>query len=173
MIDLLTIREEQAGDIEAIYQLNLSAFEGPAEADLVDALRANCSDRLSLVAEDNGIIVGHILFSPTTLITADAKHPGMGLAPMSVLPERQRTGVGSALIQEGLKALRSRGVAFVVVLGHADYYSRFGFAPAASLGIQSEFSGIPDEAFMIQSLDPDAALEPGTIRYHSEFDAFK
>lgn len=169
----LTVRNEAPSDHADIRRINRVTFDGPDEADLVDALRTNCPDALSLVATDEGTTVGHILFSPVTLITEDGESPGVGLAPMSVVPERQREGIGTQLVEAGLHELRSHGVSFVVVLGHPDYYPRFGFTPTAQFGIRSEFPGIPDDVFMILSLESDASFKPGTIRYHSAFDAFK
>ena len=167
------IREERPDDANAVDRINELAFQGRVEADLVSSLRSNCPDLLSLVAEEDGTVVGHILFSPVALVAHDSRHAGMGLAPMSVLPELQRTGIGSRLVQAGLDILRTRGVPFSVVLGHPDYYPRFGFQSTARFGIRSEFRGIPDDVFMILPLNPDTELDPGVIKYRPEFDAFK
>jgi putative acetyltransferase len=165
----LHIRPEQPDDLTAIRRVNLSAFEGTTEANLVDALRQQARPIVSLVAEDNGAIVGHILFSPVTL----SSHPDlriMGLAPMAVLPDRQRKGVGSALARAGIMACRDLGYGAMVVLGHAKYYPRFGFIPASRFGLRSEYD-VPDDAFMAMELEPGAlqGLGPGTIRYHPAF----
>ena len=129
-MEAIKIREEQTGDAEAIRRVNTEAFGQPQEAQLVDALRNNCSDLLSLVAVDGQDIVGHILFSPALLGDVE----GMGLAPMAVIPARQRDGVGSELVRAGLAKLEERGCLFVIVLGHADYYPRFGFERASARG---------------------------------------
>lgn len=163
----MIIREERQGDIERIREVNLAAFETSAEADLVDALRRQAMPLISLVAEDDGNIVGHILFSPVTLAGPQGVDPSlMGLAPMAVVPGRQREGVGSALVREGLGRCRQLDVGAVVVLGHPEYYPRFGFVPAARLSLRSEYD-VPEEAFMVCELR-DGALKglSGTIRYH-------
>lgn len=150
--------------------MNLAAFGMSAEADLVDVLREQAEPVVSLVAEEDGTIVGHILFSPVTLVG----HPQlkiMGLAPMAVVPARQRKRIGSALIRQGLEACRRLGVGAVVVLGHAGYYPRFGFLPASRYGIGCEYD-VPDDVFMILEL-VEGILQgkSGTIRYHSAFAA--
>src|SRR5690242_5711753 len=113
----MRIRHERPADAAQVRQVNLAAFETSAEADLVDALRQQATPLVSLVAEDVGMIVGHILFSPVTLASA----PGltlMGLAPMAVVPAKQRQGIGSSLVRDGLEQCRHLDVAAVVVLGH-------------------------------------------------------
>jgi putative acetyltransferase len=166
------IREEGPQDASAIRAVNEQAFGQPAEADLVDALRRSCADRLSLVAEENGVVVGHILFTPTVVESAGRQVVGMGLAPMAVLPERQRQGIGSALVERGLAALRIRGCPLVIVLGHPGYYPRFGFERASAHGLASQWEGVPDEAFMVLILDSQAmAGMRGVARYRPEFDA--
>jgi putative acetyltransferase len=126
---------------------------------------------LSLVATSDDSIVGHILFSPATIEHDGNVLEGMGLAPMAVSPEYQRQGVGSALVESGLKTLRARSCAFVIVLGHPDYYPRFGFELASKHGIECQWEGVPDEAFMALILD-EAAMEgvSGVARYRDEFD---
>jgi putative acetyltransferase len=164
----MTFREERPGDAEGIRQVNLAAFETTAEADLVEALRRQASPLVSLVAEDDGDIVGHILFSPVTL---ENEPPLilMGLAPMAVAPSRQRQGIGSALVREGLERCRRLNVDAVVVLGHPEFYPRFGFLPAAHRSLGSEYD-VPEDTFMVRELR-DGALSglAGTIRYHPAF----
>ena len=161
---------EHPTNIPTIRTINQRAFEGDAEADIVDALRSQCDNLLSLVAEKNNHVVGHILFSPVTIETEDGIQQGMGLAPMAVLPEFQRQGIGSQLVETGLAVLRERGVRFVVVLGHPDYYPRFGFEPASRYGIRCQWEGVPDEAFMVLLLDGEAQGElAGTAYYREEF----
>src|SRR5262245_1142182 len=165
----MQIRPEQPEDVTDIRRVNLSAFDETTEADLVDALREQARPIVSLVAEDDGAIVGHILFSPVTLWS----HPDlriMGLAPMAVSPDRQRAGVGSALARAGITACRDLGCEALVVLGHAEYYPRFGFIPASRFGLRSEYD-VPDDVFMAMELTPGAlrGLGPGTIRYHAAF----
>jgi putative acetyltransferase len=139
---------------------------------------------LSLVATEGNRPVGHILFSPAAIFPdppaaypgADTDHPalprGLALGPMAVLPARQRRGIGSALVRRGLSLARATGAAFVIVLGHPGFYPRFGFQPAAPLGIRCQWEGVPEEAFMIRVLDSRAMAEvTGTARYREEFDA--
>jgi putative acetyltransferase len=165
------IREERRGDAERIREVNLAAFETSTEANLVDALRRQATPLVSLVAEDEPDIIGHILFSPVTL-TGEPGLTLMGLAPMAVLPSRQRQGVGSTLVREGLDRCRQLNVAAVVVLGHPDYYPRFGFRPAVRLCLRSEYD-VPEEAFMVRELR-DGVLRglSGTIHYHPVFGNF-
>lgn len=170
----LNIRPEEARDHGSVHQLTRSAFAGSelgyhGEAELVDALRAACPEALSLVAEDgDGTLVGHILFTPALIEDESAAVTGMGLAPMSVAPFCQGQGVGSALVRHGLAELEARSVPFVVVLGHGEYYPRFGFERASRHGVECEFPGVPDELFMIRIFDADA-VRPGTARYHAVF----
>ncbi len=165
------IRAERAGDAAAIRAINLAAFEGPMEAEIVDRVRSAGCAQLSLVAELGGELVGHILFSGVTVGDAEAAS-GMGLAPMSVLPDRQSRGIGSAMVRRGLEMLRAEGCPFVVVLGHPAYYPRFGFVPASRHGITSDYDGVPDEAFLVLELSP-GGLEgvSGVARYRPEFGA--
>jgi putative acetyltransferase len=180
---MITIRPETRTEVDAVRRLNRSAFDGPVEAAIVDALRAHCDDLLSLVAldpEDEDAVVGHILFSPVTIDPEDpddreprgAGTGGMGLAPMAVLPGRQRRGIGTALVHRGLADLRERGCPFVVVLGHPGYYPRFGFRPASRFGLRSQWDGVADEAFMALELR-SGALDGvrGAVRYRPEFEA--
>src|SRR5262245_38064758 len=120
---MFLIRPERAGDEAAIRAVHRSAFPADAEARLVDRLRANGKARVSLVAEADGLVVGHVLFSPVT-VEGRSTCVGLGLAPLAVAPDHQRRGVGSALVREGLAACRRQGCGFVVVLGHPAYYPR-------------------------------------------------
>ncbi len=164
----MRIRAELPADVDVVRQLNLAAFEGPDEARIVDALRGAVTPLISLVAEDDGTVVGHILFSPVTL--AAAPHLAvMGLAPMAVLPAHQRSGIGSALVRAGLDECREAGTLGVVVLGHASYYPRFGFVPASRFGLSCEYD-VPDDVFMAVELVAGAlAGLAGTVRYHPAF----
>jgi putative acetyltransferase len=168
----MQIRAEEPRDIPAIHSLNKIAFAGPTEADLVDQLRHSGTGFLSLVAEDEDIIVGHILFT-SAVIEHDGKQVfGMGLAPLAVAPDRQRQGIGTALVEHGLGLLRKRGCPFVIVLGHPDYYPRFGFERASLHHLACQWEGVPDDAFMVLILDPAAMRGvSGFARYRDEFDA--
>jgi putative acetyltransferase len=165
----MTIRPERPEDASRVRHVNELAFGQPAEADLVDKLRQACPDSLSLVAEDGGI-VGHILFTTVSVESAGGRVVGMGLAPMAVLPDRQRQGVGSKLVSRGLDILRERGCPFVVVVGHPEYYPRFGFEPASRHGLASQWEGVSDAAFMVLVLDAQAmAGVSGVAKYREEF----
>ena len=167
----VAIRDERPDDVAAVRRVNELAFGQPQEADLVEALRRACPDLLSLVALDGDELVGHILFSPATIDGADGARRGMGLAPMAVLPARQRRGIGTMLVGAGLARLRQANCPFVIVLGHPAYYPRFGFERASAYGIRCQWPGVPDEALMILVRDPaSVAGTPGTARYRDEFD---
>ena len=162
----IAIRREKPGDEAAVHRVNAIAFGGPDEATLVDALRANGGVTLSLVAEAEGSVVGHVLFSPVRI---DPKGSAIGLGPMAVLPVHQRHGIGGRLVREGLELLRLAGHGAVVVLGHPEYYPRFGFSRASGFGLWCEFD-CPDEAFMAIELIPEAlANRAGVVRYRPEF----
>jgi putative acetyltransferase len=162
------VRAEQQRDRDSIRAVNTSAFETTAEANLVDALREQAHPAVSLVAEDGGGIVGHIMFSPVSL----GGHPElrvMGLAPMAVAPAHQRRGIGSALVRAGLERCRQLGFGAVVVLGHPSYYPRFGFQPSARFGIGCEYEA-PEEAFMLVELRPGYMQGvTGTVQFHAAF----
>jgi putative acetyltransferase len=168
---MIFIREEKVEDIEQIRIINEQAFGQPAEASIVDRLRQNCPDLLSLVALDGDEIVGHILFSPAKIEGSTKTIEGMGLAPMAVLSAYQHQGIGTLLVNRGIEMLKSRGCPFIIVLGHAEYYPRFGFEQASLHGICSQWDGVPDEAFMILILEK-AAMKGvlGVARYRDEFD---
>ena len=164
----MQIRTEEEKDWADVHALNASAFETAEEARLVDALREKSQSVVSLIAEEHKKIVGHIMFSPVSL----SGHPGvkiMGLAPMAVAPEHQRKGIGSALVRAGLEGCKQRRFVAVVVLGHPEYYPRFGFAPATCFGIRCEYD-VPDEVFMVMELQPGYLCgKSGTIKYHQAF----
>lgn len=161
----MIIRSETASDIARIHDVNERAFGQPGEAKLVDALRERATPFLSFVAEDDGAVVGHICFSPVTI--AGVERLILGLAPMAVAPERQNQGIGSQLVRNGLDECRRAGAAAVVVLGHPEYYPRFGFRPASTAGLRSEYD-VPDPVFMVLPLTPDVDLS-GVARYHDAF----
>ena len=166
----MTIRPERQDDVARVHDINTLAFGQPTEALLVDKLRMSCGDAVSLVADDNGV-VGHILFTPVTIENSGRSLIGMGLAPMAVRPDRQREGIGTELVGRGLAMLRDRGCPFAVVVGHPEYYPRFGFEPASRRGLASQWDGMPDAAFMILVLDETAmAGVSGVARYRPEFD---
>ncbi len=169
---MITMRPERPEDVAAIRAINEAAFGQTAEADIVDALRFACPDVLSLVALSDETLVGHIFFSPVQVEGGSRTIQGMGLAPMAVLPERQRQGIGSRLVEAGLRILRRQDCPFVIVLGHPGFYPRFGFVPASRYGLTCQWEGVPDEAFMVLILDESAvAGVAGVARYRDEFGA--
>ncbi len=162
-------RLETQADYDAIRHINEAAFETPAEAKLVDALRVSVASYISLVAERDGNVLGHILFTPVTVDSGDTQWSALGLAPMAVAPDNQRQGIGSSLVRAGLAECRSIGQPVVFVLGHPKYYPRFGFVPAPPLGLTCEYP-VPDEVFMVAELEPDAIRSrTGLVRYAPAF----
>ncbi len=153
---MIRIRLEEPADIPSVRVIDEQAFEQPAEADIVDKLRSICPDALSLVAVYDDRVVGHIFFTTATVDGKNDTVEGMGLAPMAVLPEHQRQGIGSALVEHGLEILRDRPCPYVIVLGHPEYYPRFGFKPASGHGLRCQWEGVPDEAFMVLIFDKEA-----------------
>lgn len=167
----MNIREERPDDVEEIWQVNAEVFETPAEANLVNSLRDSGCTFVSLVAEIEGKIVGHILFTPVKLSGTGKTLKLMGLAPMSVLKRYQNKGIGSELVKAGLELLKSQGYDAVVVLGHPDYYPRFNFVPSITYDIKSEYD-VPDEVFMILELTPGSLNNhKGTIKYQEAFNS--
>jgi putative acetyltransferase len=166
----LTIAPEREHELPAIHGVVAAAFATTAEARLVDALREQGALVLSLVAAIADEPVGHVAFSPVTVTREDGRgFAGVGLAPLAVLPEYQRCGIGSRLTEAALDELRTRGHAFCIVLGHPEYYPRFGFVPASRFGIRWEHE-VRDEAFMVLELRPGAlAGVSGVARYHAAF----
>jgi len=151
-------------------RINEQAFGQLQEANIVDKLRTNCDGLLSLVALQDEKIIGHILFSPVTIEGSFGMLKGMGLAPMAVLPEFQRQGVGSKLIKAGTEILKTSGCPFIIVLGHPEYYPRFGFEPASRYRIKSQWEGVPDHAFMILGLDKTMTNHVlGVAKYRDDF----
>lgn len=168
----LEIRPDRPEDHAAVYAVNAAAFETDAEAELVEAVRRDADPLISLVATSDGTVVGHILFSPVTVEGEGARRRALGLGPMAVAPEHQRQGIGSRLVRAGLDACRAIGETVVVVLGHADYYPRFGFMPARASGLWYRGPDF-DPHFFVAELTP-GALDgwAGQVRYHDAFEGF-
>jgi putative acetyltransferase len=171
----MIIRSEEPQDIAAIRIVNEQAFGGSAEANAIEQLRERGQLVLSLVAliadpaDRADRVVGHLLFTPIVIEAPGRSWPGLGLAPLAVRPEYQRQGIGSALMVEGLAQCRAAGHERVIVLGHPDYYPRFGFERASRYGVRFEFDA-PDEACMILALRP-GALDGvhGVAKYQPEW----
>lgn len=165
------IRPETAADHGGIRKANKKAFGGKNESKLVDAVRESefFVPELSLVAEVGGQVVGHILFTPVRIVEGEKEIPALALAPMCVLPDFQEGGIGSMLVRRGLEESARLGYKLVVVLGHAEYYPRFGFVPAGEHGIKLPFEA-PAESFMVKELVP-GALDgvAGTVDYPDPF----
>ena len=165
---MTTVRLEETADVERIRRLNEQAFETPAEAGLVDLLRSRGKLVVSLVAEDGDRVVGHIAFSRVS-ITTTPKLRGVGLGPMAVDPGSQRQGIGSMLVRAGLDRCRDMGYDYAVVLGHPEYYPRFGFVPASQHGITCTWE-VPEGVFMALELRPQGlAGSSGLAMYETEF----
>ena len=164
----VAIRSETDADRDAIRDVTVAAFNtleisNHTEQFIIAELRAARSLTLSLVAELHGRVVGHIAFSPVTI--TDGTGAWYGLGPLSVLPEYQRQGIGKALVEEGLsrlKALNARGCCLV---GHPDYYRKFGFENAPGLVVE----GVPPEVFLVLSFD--GHIPQGTVTFHQAFKA--
>lgn len=169
---MTTIRQEKTSDFEGIKKVNDLAFGQENEGILVEMLRNNpdFKKQLSLVAEIDGKVVGHILFFPIWIDNGQRKHQSLALAPMSVLPSHQNQGIGGRLIVEGLKVAKTDGFKSVIVLGHEAYYPKFGFLPASQWGIKAPFD-VPDNVFMAQELSINGLKGiSGTVEYPREFD---
>lgn len=174
---MISIRPETPDDFEAIHRVTLDAFSRcelghNGEAELIDLLRENSQPVLSLVAQTAATeVIGHVLFTPVSAVRSGRRLDGRGLAPMAVAPAYQKSGVGSLLVRNGLNHLSEHGCPFVVVLGHVEYYSRFGFESASHYGASHGFAGIPQNLFLIKLLTPDAmpTVTNSTIYYAREF----
>ncbi len=166
----MIIRKETKEDYKSIYEVNKKAFNQNDESELIQRIRTSkyFIAELSLVAEENGKIIGHILFSKIKII-GEKEYESLSLAPMSVLPKFQKQGIGEKLVKKGLKKAKNLGFDSVIVIGHKDYYPRFGFEKASKWNIKCSFE-VPDDAFMAFELKV-GALEnkSGTVQFPKEF----
>jgi putative acetyltransferase len=158
---MIDVRDESSGDWKAVYQVVSSAFGRLSEAELVGELREAGDSVVSLVADDDGQIVGHVLLSKM-----DAPFPALALAPVSVIPTRQRSGIGSALIKRAVIKARDEGWAAIFVLGDPNYYKRFGFDQEAAAGFTSPYAG---RHFMVLKLSPSLPATTGELRHARAF----
>lgn len=164
---------EHPGDVDGIYLVHQQAFERPDEAEVVNRLRKDSPVFLSIVARNKGRILGHVLFTPASILQPDGSSiTGLGLAPLAVLPYYQGQGIGSALCREGLRRIDPAAYPFVIVLGHPGYYPHFGFEPAVNHSVQCAYEDIPDDSFMILILDHEKMSGvSGVAHYRPEFDS--
>jgi putative acetyltransferase len=163
------VRPEHPGDAAAVARINREAFGGEVEAELVERLRADGETVVSLVADEDGDLVGHILFSRLPITHDGQVLEAVALAPMAVRPGWQRQGLGGRLVREGLAACAERGARAAVVVGHPEYYPRFGFSADAARGIAAPYAG--SDAFMALRLDDSSEPLTGVARYAAAFAA--
>ena len=165
----MNIRCETQSDYQAIAEVNLQAFGQENEARLVEAIRNSSRyiPELSLVADLNGVVVGHVLWSYIDLV-GEETFQVLGLAPLAVLPQMQRQGIGSALVRAGLARAEAMGEAIAIVLGHSHFYSRFGFVPSVGYGIEASFQ-VPEDAFMVKPLKHNHDRYRGKVVYPPAF----
>ena len=167
----MIIRREKKEDFKSIYEINYQAFKQKNESELIERIRGskNFVPELSLIAETNGRIVGHILLSKIK-IKGEKEFESLILAPLAVLPELQNKGIGEKLITEGLKKARELGFSSVIVVGHKDYYPKFGFKKASKWNIKCSFE-VSDEAFMAIELNIGALTEKsGIVEFPKKFE---
>ncbi len=168
MFDSIIIREEKPQDHRGAFDVNTAAFESDAEARLVDALRESGFVRLSLVAELDGVIVGNVLFSRLPIVTATGVVEALALAPMAVHPQFQRRGIGTRLVENGLQLCHGAGHRIVLVLGHPQFYPRFGFSAHLAAPLSSPFGD--GEAWMGLELVSGALTDVvGRVEYAAPF----
>ncbi|EOZ97831.1 acetyltransferase, GNAT family [Indibacter alkaliphilus LW1] len=170
----VTIRQEVPGDYNDVYKLNVTAFGRNDEAELVEALRKNHSifvPELSIVATENNQIIGHILFTKIQIKDADGNlNESLGLAPMAVRPELQKKGIGGQMIKKGFEVAKRLGFKSIIVLGHENYYPKFGFQSADKWKILAPFQ-VPSNVFMAIELVVDGLKNiSGTVIYPKEFE---
>ena len=158
---VIHVRDESPRDWKAVYEVVSSAFGRLAEADLVEKLREAGDSVVSLVADEDGQIIGHVLLSKM-----DAPFPAVALAPVSVIPTRQRRGIGSALVQQAVSRARSENWAAIFVLGDPNYYERFGFDREAAAGFTSPYAG---RHFMVLKLSSSLLASTGELRHAPAF----
>ncbi|EDT38827.1 GNAT family N-acetyltransferase [Burkholderia ambifaria] len=170
-VEIVTLRDERAGDIDAIGRVIVAAFadepqHGQLERQIVAALREDGALGVSLVAERDERVIGHVAFSPVSIGGEPAgSHAWYALAPLAVRPECRRQSIGAGLVRTGLDALRRLGARGCVVLGDRAYYARFGFVPSGDL----VFAAAPPEHFLALAFDEAAPRPSGEVRYHAAF----
>lgn len=166
----MKIRQEQKSDHRKVYEINKLVFNQENESMLIEKIRVGDSyvPELSLVAELDGEIIGHILFSKIKIL-GEAEYESLALGPMAVVPKHQKKGIGGKLLTTGLEIAKELGFESVIVVGHKDYYPRFGFEKASKWNIKCPFE-VPDEAFMaIELVENSLKNKDGTVQYPKEF----
>ena len=170
----IEIRPENPDDYPAIKKVNDLAFEQPNEGLLVEGLRRNPRfvPQLSLVATYDGTVVGHILFFPIRIVCEDSYAISLSLSPIAVLPEYQGKGIGGRLIEEGVAVAKTMGYESIIVVGHPEYYPRFGFLPAGKWGVTPPYKEVPDEAFMaIELIEDGLEGKAGVAEFPQEYES--
>jgi len=167
---MIIVRPEEAQHAEGVYRVEEKAFDRPNEADLCASMRKRRAVTLSLVALEDGDVIGHVLFTPVTIHGESGDIPAVGLGPLAVLPGRQKQGIGARLIRAGLEEIRQQGHSVVVVLGAPAYYTRFGFEPASRYAVSFSDPNAPADAFMLLELRRGAMEDRGGVaHYQPEF----
>jgi putative acetyltransferase len=167
----MIIRNEKIEDQKAVREINLKAFPTDVEAALVEKLRSSM-DTISLVAVHEDKVVGHIFFSPLTIENDKKSFKALILAPIAVLPEYQKQGIGSKLVENGIIECRNQGHSIIVLVGHPEYYPRFGFISAEQNGIEHPFE-VPEDVFMVYELVPGVLNNVnGVLKYSEPFEEF-
>lgn len=169
----MIFRTESVNDFEAVYQLNVLAFGNREdESKLIERIRNSEQfvPELSIVAEIENEIVGHVLLSRATVEDQEKQSVVIVLAPIAVKPNLQRQGVGSGLIEEGIRRCRDLGYSAILLIGHPDYYPRFGFEPARKYGLELKQYEVPDDVFMVYEVENGKLLEiKGELKYPESF----
>jgi putative acetyltransferase len=147
--------QNHSTDLKVICAINAAAFADHGSTRAFDQIRAERTDIVSLVALADGEPVGHILFSPVTMATTTGSAHGMGLSQLAVSPAWQKKGIGTRLAEMGITQLREQDCPFIIVIGHATYYPRFGFAQGHLHGVKCQWDSVPDESFMVLYPDQD------------------
>jgi len=169
---MVEIRQEEANDFPAVYDVNSKAFKRKVEARLVDRLRLSRAfiPDLSLVAIIDSKVVGYILFTEIIIVDGEREEISLALAPMAVIPEMQRHGIGKQLIHYGFSRAKEMGYKSVIVLGHAEYYPKHGFVPTSRWQIKPPYN-VPTNSFMgIELVENGLSGVKGTVKYSKEFE---
>ncbi|MBU8922225.1 MAG: N-acetyltransferase [Bacteroidales bacterium] len=153
----MKVRPELEKDFNTIRSITRAAFDNEEEPDLIEAIRESSYyiPELSLVAETGGKVTGYIMFSRINVVGDNGDMEVLSLAPMAVIPDMQNRGIGSRLLRKGIEKCRELGHRIIIVIGHPEFYPRFGFVPARDAGFEVPFD-VPDEAFMVTGLVDDA-----------------